>query len=215
MVRGLIRAFGSKLVLFCVLMLNLSGCAGGYYWKEEVVQPDGRTIEVTRWDKRGSRLDQEPQAWGGPLPVMGYGLSIPLPKGGSAQWESDRNLIPLAVVVDAFTAYLATSPWNCISYVRVGKPIPPYVFFKYEDGEWRRIAIDQFPAQINKANLLVSIGPFRSVRAIETGHVSADVVMERNQETGSSTRIDRNGPWPMWAQCFKEIKTGVYQNISY
>lgn len=128
------------------LALALTGCAGGSrYWKEEVVLPDGRTLIVERAHRLGSPFDGELSDLNKPPLAIGFTIDIPLPQGGKARWIGDRSLLPLAVGLKDGTAYLVASPRTCPDYDRWGRPVPPYVFFKYEHGAWQRIPVSEFP----------------------------------------------------------------------
>lgn len=174
------------------LALALTGCAGGSrYWKEEVVLPDGRMLVVERWQKLGNPLNREiPDLKFGP-PVVGYGLDIPIPgMNKTVRWEADRSLSPLAIGIKGTTVYLAASPRTCPDYDRWGRPVPPYVFFKHEDGEWKRIGVEEFPEEIAQANLLVGA----HAREVDSGYVPADAVKRGNRETSHDRRnIYRSG----------------------
>ncbi|MGN2393211.1 hypothetical protein [Pelomicrobium sp. G1] len=177
------------------LALALTGCAGGSrYWKEEVVLPDGRTLIVERAHRLGSPFDGELSDLNKPPLAIGFTIDIPLPQGGKARWIGDRSLLPLAVGLKDGTAYLVASPRTCPDYDRWGRPVPPYVFFKYEHGAWQRIPVSEFPEEINQANLMISTDSLQSVREIEHGLVAAETIRRRNRDTGHSLmNIYRSG----------------------
>jgi|GEM_PF-3993145 len=189
---------GVKLLLVAVIFntaLTLAGCAGGgRYWREEVALPDGKAIIVERTDRLGGAFDGELSDIGKLPSVKEHLLDIPLPQGGKAHWASGESLIPLAVGIKNGKAYLAASPRTCPDYDRWGRPIPPYVFFKFEDGTWKRISVEEFPEEITKANLLISTGTPSSVKLIEQGTVDANTIVPRNKATGDGLQnIYRTG----------------------
>ncbi|PZP50676.1 MAG: hypothetical protein DI596_14980 [Azospira oryzae] len=92
------------------------------------------------------------------------------------RWIGDRSLLPLAVGLKDGVACLAASPRTCPDYDRWGRPVPPYVFFKYQDGVWQRITVDEFPEDIGKANLMIGTDSLQSGREIEQGLVRAETI---------------------------------------
>lgn len=178
-----------------VFAAALAGCAGGgRYWKEEVALPDGRVLMVERTHSLGSQFDGEISDINKPPLAVGFTVDIPLPQGGKAHWEGDRSLSPLAVGLKDGVAYLAASPRTCPDYERWGRPVPPYVFFKYESGTWNRVAVAEFPEDIGTANLMIGTDSLQSVREIERGVVSTEVIRRRNMDTSHDRRnIYRSG----------------------
>lgn len=185
----------------------LAGCAGGgRYWKEEVVLPDGHVLMVERTHTLGSQFGGEISDINRPPPAVGFTVAIPLPQGGKALWEGDRSLSPLAVGLKDGAAYLAASPRTCPDYDRWGRPVPPYVFFKYANDAWHRISVAEFPAEIGMANLMIGTDSLQSVREIEHGLVSAEVIRRRNRDTSQHRRnIYRSGTTGFGA-CIREFE---------
>lgn len=195
-----------------VFAAALAGCAGGgRYWKEEVVLPDGRVLMVERTHSLGSQFDGELSDINKLPSAVGFTLDIPLPQGGKAHWEGDRSLYPLAVGLKEGVAYLAASPRTCADYDRWGRPIPPYVFFKYEHGTWQRIAVTEFPDDIRTANLMIGTDSLQSVREIERGVVTTEAIRRRNMDTSHMLRnLYREGT-KGWGDCIRELDAGWYR----
>jgi hypothetical protein len=168
----------------------LTGCGGGRNWREEVRMADGKTIVVQRIAKLGNPLDQEiPDLKYGP-PTVGHRIRIPVPNRGSVVWETDKTLTPLAIGLRGETLYLAASPRFCWAYDQLGRPVPPYVFFKHEGKDWQRIPVEEFPEEIDTANLSVAGRP----EDAEAGYVAADAVKRINQGLSAHLRtIFRSG----------------------
>lgn len=166
----------SSLAAIFVLALLVQGCAGGgRYWREEVRLADGQTIVIERQHKLGNPLDREPQNYKFPPPVVGHVLDIPIPGTKEvARWETDKPLAPLAVGIRHGTAYLAASPGACWLYDQLGRPVPPYVFYRYEKDTWKRIAVDEFPDDIVNSNLLTGTGT-DALNAIESMRVTTEM----------------------------------------
>jgi hypothetical protein len=61
----------------------------------------------------------------------------------------------------------------CGDYDKWGRPVPPYVFFKYSGEAWQRITVEQFPPEITSRNLTYA-GSYDQRQAAGTGFISAD-----------------------------------------
>lgn len=147
--------------VMALLASSLSACATGSSmgWKEEVQFHDGRVIVVERHFNLGGYpgLDSHNRS------LLDEAIHFTLPDSNKAiSWKTEfRNDLPepnslgllLLDMVDG-VPYIATSPAGCISYNKWGRPNPPYVFFKYAEGEWKRITLGEFPVELVHANLM-------------------------------------------------------------
>jgi len=158
------------------------------------VQPDGRVVWIDRWIYLGGPFDQELSGIGKFLPLRGYGLRIPLDGAGSVTWKGDRDLKPVISVVYGNNAYLALEFFNCNAYEKYEKPIPPYVFLKYERGDWIRISVSEFPSGVSKANLLMNL----NAANIDDGWVTSDRIANTNR---GDLGIQREPPWRLVTSC--------------
>ncbi|MCS6284919.1 MAG: hypothetical protein H8K08_05770 [Nitrospira sp.] len=168
-----------------VLILGMSGSVsagilgfGGDSWEEEVLLHDGSKIIVDRTVKRGGRheVGQKP-------PYKEQSLSFTLP--GTNQgitWEDhysqdlgQANFLPMALDISEGTPYLVLYPMGCLSYNKWGRPNPPYVIFKFHSKEWKRIPLQELPADIKSPNLIVS-SPDIQVKKLGTRSVSAEKI---------------------------------------
>jgi hypothetical protein len=198
-------------LLTVLAALVLSGCGGGRNWREEVRMADGKTIVVQRIAKLGNPLDQEiPDLKYGP-PTVGHRIRIPVPDRGSVVWETDKTLTPLAIGLRGETVFLAASPRFCWAYEQLGRPVPPYVFFKHEGKDWQRIPVEEFPAEIDAANLSVAARP----EDAESGYVTADAVKRINNSLPSHSRTIYRSGVKGWEQCVREANAGWYKANSY
>lgn len=132
---------------------------GGTSWKEEVLLHDGSKIIVERSIKRGGRHEIG-QRGGATNETLIF--TMPITNQG-VTWEdkysqdigsSNFNLLMLGIL-DGM-AYLVASPMGCLSYNKWGRPNPPYVVFKYQDKEWKRITLQELPAELKTPNLVIS-----------------------------------------------------------
>lgn len=152
----------AKLGLLLTMGISTSAWAGflgfgGDSWKEEVLLHDGSKIIVKRSVDRGGRheIGQKP-------PIKEQSLTFALPSTNeSVTWRTafskDVGLAdfqPLSLDIFQRIAYVVTSPVGCLSYNKWGRPNPPYVIFKYEDKEWRRISLEELPSAMKAPNLI-------------------------------------------------------------
>ena len=153
----------AKLGLLLMVGVSLSAEAGllGHTmgWKEEVVLRDGKVVVVDRFFNLGEypTLDSHNRS---PLDET---LTFALPGSNKTiSWKTEfrdelpepNSLGPLLLDVVGGVPYIATSPAGCISYNKWGRPNPPYILFKYVNDEWKRIPLDEFPAELVQANLM-------------------------------------------------------------
>ena len=162
----------SSWAVVLVLSLPVTGCASGPTWKEEVVLYDGSKAVVERQVILGNLLDQEfSDVRHGP-PVKGNILRSPLADGTwSAKWEA-LGLYPQAIGRVGGAWYLSATPMLCGDYDKWGRPVPPYVFFRYSGTTWQRIEMDEFPREIAARNLTYP-GSYDHQSAAGTGFISA------------------------------------------
>ncbi len=189
-------------------------------WKEEVQLHDGKTLIVTRthtYDPRGFReIGQGP-----PLVEATVTFTVPGTKKEVA-WKSDfgrANQDSLVLLMLSFlkdTPYLATEPAGCLAYNKWGRPNPPYVFFKF-DGEWKRIPLEQFPAEFKETNVVLSPDSNENKKKkIQEmtgcdGFVSVENIKKLNRDsmTHTLTRAPiTSGPKNVAASCGKMVYVG-------
>jgi len=156
-----------ELGLILMMGVSMGADAGGFglsgavmSWKEEVLLHDGQTIVVERLFNLGGypALESRERA------TLDETVTFSQP-GTSKRivWKTDfrdskpepnsLNLILLDIVDGV--PYSATYPAGCIAYNKWKRPNPPQVLFKYEDDQWKRIALAEFPAALSKANVIV------------------------------------------------------------
>jgi len=126
-------------------------------WKEEVLLHDGSKIIVKRWQKHGGdhEIGQEPG-------IAEQSITFALPgTKKTIQWKDEYspevggcNFILIALHILNTTPYLITNPRLDRSYNKWGRPNPPYVIFKFEGNDWKRITISELPMQFKNVNLV-------------------------------------------------------------
>ncbi len=85
------------------------------------------------------------------------------------------NFLPMVLDTSGGTPYLVVYPMGCLAYNKWGRPNPPYVVFHYHDKEWKRIPLQELPANINTPNLIFSM-PDIEVEKLGTRFVSAEAI---------------------------------------
>lgn len=157
---------------------------GGTSWKEEVLLHDGSKIIVERSVDRGGRheIGQQP-------PIKKQSLIFKLPTTNeSVTWQTvfseDIGLAdfkPILLDIVQSRAYIVTTPMGCLSYNKWGRPNPPYVIFRYEKKEWKRISLRELPAEIKTPNLIIS-SPDNEAEKVGKSLISAAVIKQLNDE---------------------------------
>src|SRR5258706_1134371 len=144
------------------LSISISTCVslsafGGTSWEEEVLLHDGSKIVVSRSVDRGGRheIGQQP-----PIKEQSLTFTLP-PQHERITWKSEfskdiglADVQPLLLDISQGSAYVITNPVGCLAYNKWGRPNPPYVVFKYEGKEWKRISLQELPAEIRTPNII-------------------------------------------------------------
>lgn len=174
-----------KAISLAFVLANAATClASGNTWTEEVMLHDGRKMIVQRSQSYGGR--SEPGQSG---PIGEHRISLKLPGSGqTVKWKSEygpelgrTNFNLLAVHLLGGTPYIVASPNLCLSYNKWGRPNPPYVVFKYEQGKWQRIAFDALPTEFKTINVVLSIQKFQADELSAMGLISSEKVSELNR----------------------------------
>jgi hypothetical protein len=170
-----------------ILMMGVSMSAGAgllglpdAVWREEALLHDGSKIIVERSVARGGRheLGQKP-------PYEWQKLKFTMPTTGErVTWEDSysedigtASFLPMLLDVHQDAAYLVANTMGCLSYNKWGRPNPPYVVFKYQSKEWKRISLQELPAEIRTPNLIQS-EPDATAKSIREIPVSAKAIQE-------------------------------------
>ena len=160
----------------CVLVgiALLSSCLGKptYRWNEEVQLHDGRVIVI----ERSVRTGEVPVEIGQPPGESDYTLTFKTRDGKSVVWEAGKSLRPMTLDFSGEIPYVVATGITLTDYQANGCPKPPYFIFRFEAGGWVRIAYEQLPSSVRRANLYSS--PTRKDRldAIRSGLVTLEDV---------------------------------------
>jgi len=159
-----------------VTNMNASGFLGfgnTMEWKEEVQLHDGTKIVVERFYHLGSKPTFESTERRALDETVGFVLPG---SNRKVTWTTDfrdrksepnsLNLLVLDIVNG--TPYIATYAAGCIAYNKWKRPNPPYIFFKYDGNDWKRISLAEFPAEISKVNVIVGRPPAELLKPFYT-----------------------------------------------
>ena len=163
-------------------------------WKEEVALQDGRMLIVERSLSYGRSA-----GIGQGRLIEKRTLDFVIPSTQQkVHWEGDEHVIPMLLDFKGGVPYLATMPFSCNSFDLLGRPIPPYVLYKYT-GQWEGIVLADFPLEFSQANLSVVAKEYIQRLAGEsmpsgTGYVPARMIKNANATLSTSYHtIIRNG----------------------
>lgn len=174
-----------NIAMLLTLGASMSACAGflglgGDSWKEEVLLHDGSKIIAERSVERGGRheIGQKP-------PYKEQSLSFTMPgTNQTITWEDHysedigtASFLPMLLDVYEGSAYIVANTMGCLSYNKWGRPNPPYVVFKYEGKEWKRITLQELPAEIKTPNLIQS-EPDAKAKNIRLSPVPSQTIQE-------------------------------------
>lgn len=142
-------------------------------WKEEVLLHDGGKIVAERHynlggyptiDSRERKSIDETVTF--TLPGSNNEITWKTNFQDSEPEPNSLNLLVLDVVNG--TPYIATYPAGCIAYNKWKRPNPPYIVFKYDGNNWKRISLDAFPAELIKTNVIVGRPPAELLKSYYT-----------------------------------------------
>ena len=143
---------------------------------------DGSKIIAERWQRHGggSEIGSKPD-------ISDQSITFTIPgTNETLKWEDEyskeidrSNFILLALHILNKTPYIITSPRLCLSYNKWGRPNPPYVIFKYENKEWKRIEIAELPMEFKNINLVINTQSHEE-KLVGQGTASAEMVKKLN-----------------------------------
>ena len=153
-------------------------------WKEEVLLHDGSKMVVQRSQIYGGRheIGQSP-------PIKEQTMTFTVPNTSTTiQFKSEygedigrANFELLALHILHGTPYIVTAPNLCLSYNKWGRPNPPYVFFRYDNKAWTRIALEELPTEFQDINLVVNSKGKEKILMAQS-LVTAELVKKLNGE---------------------------------
>jgi hypothetical protein len=131
------------------MTLFLSACGDPLRWREEILLPDGRVVTARRYQE--FKGPSEPFK---PPTASYYRVEFRNPDtGGKVVWENSRDLATVALSINDKIPELVTTPaFGTLSY---RCPDPPYVVFRYIDGQWARIALTDMTRKVVVPNMTI------------------------------------------------------------
>lgn len=183
----LVKRIG-QLGLFLAMWVSVNSLGAGLFglgsvsWKEETLLHDGSKLIVERRQSYGGRheIGQSP-------PIKEQEITFTVP--GTSQritWKTEysedvgrSNFLLLALHILNNTPYIVAEPHLCLSYNKWGRPNPPYVIFRYEDKEWKRIPPQDLPIEFKDINLVISTKTHEKV-IVAQSPVSANLAKKLN-----------------------------------
>ena len=179
--------FFSAIALVLTLGVSMKAEAGlfgigGTRWKEEVLLHDGSKIIVERSLERGGRHEIGQRSG-----AKNEKLTFTMPGSNQTVSWNDKfsndigssNFNLMMLEIHKGIAYIVVSPMGCLSYNKWGRPNPPYVVFRYQDKEWKRIPLQELPAELVTPNVVIS-SPDDAAEKNSRGIVSAEKIKELN-----------------------------------
>ena len=179
------------IVLLVFIAVGFSGCATGFLgigdstsWQEEVLLHDGSKIIVDRWQKNGGphSLDAKPA-------ILEYSLSFKHPitkeiikwKDGPTEDIERASLDLFALHIKDKTPFIITTTYlGCRAFNKWGRPNPPYVVFKYEGNNCKRISLSELPLEFTNVNLVIDTPVYNEENNAFLGFVTAEKIKELN-----------------------------------
>lgn len=173
----------AKLGLILSIGVSMSACSDS--WTEEVLLHDGSKIIVERAVEHGGRHELFQAS-----PISEQHLEWKMPgTGETIVWEDhfskdvgSATLLPMLVDIHHGVAYVVANPMGCLAYNKWGRPNPPYVIFKLEGKEWKRIPLQELPAEIKTPNLIFSL-PDEKAKQIGKNPVPAEAIQQIVRDT--------------------------------
>lgn len=177
----------TKLGFLLMMGVSMSACSATMNWKEEVLLHDGQIIIAERFYNLGGKPTWESRERAAldvtvtfSLPGTNKKIVWKTDYGNSKPEPNSLNLIRLDVVKGV--PYVATYPAGCIAYNKWGRPNPPQILFKYENEQWKRITVEELPAELinAKANVIVGkpaaelLKPFYTVEGVNAENRDID-----------------------------------------
>jgi hypothetical protein len=120
-------------------------------WDEEVQLSDGRVITITQKRRYGSVYDGN--SYGSHV-VREAWIWLRLPELGDQEIEWRENLISMRLDVVDGKLFIVAYPATGMEFRMYGKPLPMYLGFCFESGNWKRVAFHEIPKSQYDANLV-------------------------------------------------------------
>ncbi|RFC39107.1 MAG: hypothetical protein DID90_2727552522 [Candidatus Nitrotoga sp. LAW] len=206
----------ANLGLLLMMGVSMCACAATMSWKEEVLLHDGSKIIA----ERSYNLGGYPTIDSRERKSLDETITFTIPGANKKiTWKMDfkdsepepnsLNLLVLDVVKGV--PYIATYPAGIIAYNKWGSPNPPYVFFKHDGKMWQRISLEEFPAELNKTNVIVGRPPaelLKSFYTVEGVNAQNYDIHTEEYKTILRTPLEHWKPRPPGSNSGRMVRTG-------
>ena len=98
------------------------------------------------------------------------------------------SFLPMVLDVAGGIACVVATPMGCLSYKKWGRPNPPYVVFKHEDEEWKRISLQELPEEIKTPNIIFG-SPGNHVKKLAVYSVKVEEIQKINSNGAGSVHV--------------------------
>jgi hypothetical protein len=197
-------AFLRPLVVLILSAFSLSGCGQTIDWTQEAPLHDGRILVVERRSERG------PPFPGSTGLEVGQTLAFVHPDTNERiKWRIPDGLQPVMIDFDRGVPHYVLKEYTVSDYNKWGCPNPPYLVFRYQKGEWTRVAFEGLPASFLNRNLMTMSKDAQGLK--DGGRVSADQVesfwyaVERPKPRHEARRLSREKISPIGKGCFESV----------
>lgn len=123
------------------------------HWKQEAPLHDGRMLIVERVSELGP---SNPFDLSMRMEIK-QTLSFTHPDTGEMlKWKVPDGLLPVMIDFDQGTPYFLMVTAMASDYSKWGCPNPPYLAYRYQNGKWKHLTFEKFPASLGWLNLFTS-----------------------------------------------------------
>lgn len=119
-------------------------------WGEEVKLNDGRVVVVSQirpCDPSATWLCDSRETF----------LTINLPEFSPAPIVWHEHLDARVMNIHDGFLYVVGYPFTKGEWAKYGNPEPPWIGYRYQHGQWRRIPFNEIPREIYETNLVISL----------------------------------------------------------
>ena len=140
----------TRMIGAIVLSVSLTACGKTIDWKQEVKLHDGRVIVVDRQSKISGTVFPENVTL-----EFEQTLTFRHPDSGERiEWKLPQGLQPVSFDFDRGTPYYVLHAHTVADYNNWGCPNPPYLVYRYQQGNWNPVAFGELPPHFGKRNVL-------------------------------------------------------------
>ena len=156
----------------------VGGCGDNILtWQEEVKLLDGRVIMVTQKRRIEEKMPRE--AW----------LTFKLPEFGDKEIMWHENLSTQVLNIYQGKLYVVSNFPSQLEFRKYGEPKPPYIGFRYDNGQWTRIPFNEIPEAIYDTNMY-----FENMAVHRLKHVSLNDKAKMLKDKGYKQHYKRVDP---------------------